>query len=209
MAATRRSRRHARPQSARDRIVATIRKLCATAEVTDISITDICSTAGLTTGAIYSNFANKDDAVEAAIIDVVRERYARFADGGDYGSLAELIAAIIDAVTDIHIREGKLQRAVGAIINTRPGAYQAWLASRRPVIEALVVQVERERRRLGLPLKMASYFAHMILNSIEDIAMDVFQWRNPNLIPFASDIERWKRRQVALWSWSVRNPDLS
>lgn len=203
-----RRRQDDRSAQSRQRILDTIRSMCIAQEVTELSLTEICATSGMTTGALYFHFGNKDNAVEAAIVEVIRGRYTNLRTVDENQSLAALIEAVVDAVTRVHVESGKLPRAVQAIINTRPGAYDAWLDSRTPVIDALTLAVGRERERIDLSKAPSSYFAHFILNSIEDIAMDVFQWRNPNLSPFAADLAQWKLRQVALWVWAIRSPDL-
>ena len=66
--------------------------------------------------------------------------------------------------------------------------------------------IAEARAARGLPAQDAPYLAHFILNSIEDLAMDVFQWKNPTLTPFADTEENWNRRQAALWAWAVLAP---
>jgi hypothetical protein len=36
--------------------------------------------------------------------------------------------------------------------------------------------------------------------------MDLFQWNNPTLAPFAQTVEAWNERQQALWSWAILAP---
>jgi AcrR family transcriptional regulator len=206
-AKTPRLTQEARSHLSRSKIIKAVHRLAMKKEVTEISVADICKLASMTTGAIYFHFGSKDGAIDEAIIDLVLSKYSRL-DPSVELPLRELIGEIIDAVTEMHAKGGKQARAISAVINTRPRVYEAWLEGRRSVIARLEAAIRLHRGAQGLSLESSDYLAHFVLNSIEDIAMDVFQWRNPNLEPFARSLDDWKERQCALWSWAVSAPDV-
>ncbi len=198
--------RHRRGDRTRSLIKKSIAKLAMRKDIADISLSDICKTAKLTTGALYFHFKGKDEAVEEMIIDVIEEKYGLILEGYDGHDFERLIAFTLEQSTNFHRSRGRLGRALVTIINTRPGAYQAWLLARRPVIIRFVEAITRARAARNLPTESAPYLAHVILNSLEDLAMDVFQWKNPTLTPFADTLENWNRRQGALWAWAILSP---
>lgn len=48
--------------------------------------------------------------------------------------------------------------------------------------------------------------AHFLLNSIEDLSMDAFQWHNTYLEAYAADPTEWEERQTTLWKWAILAP---
>jgi hypothetical protein len=64
----------------------------------------------------------------------------------------------------------------------------------------------RRGRRGGLETGSSSFLGLFILNSIEDLGMDVYQWKNPTLQPYAATTEDWVGRQARLWSWAILAP---
>lgn len=184
----------------------TIAKLAMRKDVADITLSEICKGAKLTTGAVYFHFKGKDEAVEEMVIDEVQEIYPVILERYNGGGFEDLISVILETCSDYHHAKKRLKRAIVVVINTRPAAYDAWIAARRPVVEALERTIAASRQAHGLSAEPAPYLAHFILNSIEDLAMDVFQWRNPTLAPFAQDADAWNRRQRALWTFAILAP---
>jgi|GEM_PF-2517232 len=182
-----------------------IARLASKKDVADITLADICSATKLTTGAIYFHFGGKDEAIEEMVVDEVRMLYDQLVGNDDEG-FEHFVARLIGNSTRYHQKTKGLPRAIAVVINTRPKAYAAWLEARRPVVRRLQDLIAEARSKAGLGREEAPYLAHFILNSIEDIAMDVFSWQNPTLMPFASTPEAWNKRQTALWSWAILAP---
>lgn len=182
-----------------------IAKLAMKKDIADISLAEICAGAKLTTGAVYFHFKGKDDAIEEMVIDEINDIYTRMVrlDGSDFGTL---MARVLTESTAYHHRSKRLPRAIQLVINTRPRAYAAWIAAREPTIEKFRVAIAAERQAAGLSTDPAPYLAHFILNSMEDLAMDVFQWNNPTLAPFAQTPADWNARQTALWRHAILAP---
>jgi AcrR family transcriptional regulator len=184
----------------------TIAHLAMRKDVAAISLSDICGAANLTTGALYFHFKGKDEAIEEMVIDELQSRYADLTAPQPDERFETLVAKVLEILSQFHRKRKRLPRGIQVVINTRPKAYEAWLASRRPLIRRLEQSITQARAEKGLSSDAAPYLAHFILNSIEDLAMDVFQWKNPTLAPYARTAEDWNRRQTALWSWAILAP---
>lgn len=195
-----------RGERTRKGIKQAIARLAARKDVSEINISEICKAARVTTGALYFHFKGKDEAVEEMIIDEVRSVNAMRLSAMRGESFADDIRAVLALSSAYHRTKKRLPRAVGAVINSRPHAYQAWLAARRPVVAVLEADIARERLAHKLSAKAAPYLAHFILNSLEDLALDLYQWGNPTLAPFAETADEWDARQTALWSWAILAP---
>lgn len=194
-----------RGNKTRRQIKAVIAKLASKRDLADISLSDICKGTKLTTGAVYFHFKGKDEAVEEMVVDEIETIYGRLL-AGKHASFEEMARAIIAQCTEYEQANGRRSRAIQLVINTRPRAYEAWIAARGPVIERLTDLIASARRKADLAEDASSFLALFILNSIEDLSMDVFQWGNPTLRPFAEKPEDWIARQTALWSYAILAP---
>jgi AcrR family transcriptional regulator len=195
-----------RGERTRKQIKQAIARLVSRKDVSEINLAEICKAADVTTGALYFHFKNKDDAIEEMIIDEVREVNAARLAAMTGETFADHIKVILALSSRFHRAKKRLPRAIGVVINSRPNAYEAWLAARRPVISRLEESIVRERQLRNLSADPAPYLAHFILNSLEDLALDLYQFGNPTLTPFAKTSEDWNARQAALWSWAILAP---
>lgn len=184
-----------------------IATLATQREVGDIALADICAAVNLTTGAVYFHFANKDDAVEAMVIDEVGDLYRECVEAVPAGAdLRQVLDSLLRVTTEFHRVRKRLAKAIQLVINTRPSAYQAWIAARKPFLQILEQAIREARQQQGVPPTAAPFLALMILGAIEDLSMDAFQWGNPSLTPHAKDLKMWRSRQVDLWAWAALAP---
>lgn len=190
----------------RRQIKAAIAKLLSKQDVAEITLADICKATRLTTGAVYFHFAGKDDAVEEMVIDEVEAVYATLLEGAADSDFETCVRQLIAGSARYQLESGRRPRAIQQVINARPKAYAAWLAARQPVVERLTALIAKDRAAHGLETGSASFLGLFILNSIEDLGMDVYQWANPTLQPYATTPEEWVDRQTRLWSWAIRAP---
>jgi len=195
----------ARGDRTRRHIKKVIAKLVNKKDLADITLADICKGAKLTTGAVYFHFGSRDEAIEEMVIDEVKALYAAQVTDPSEG-FEDTLRRIIDCNTEHNLRNKQMPRVIATSIFTRPKVYDAWLAAREPVVARLQELIAAERESRSLPGEDAAYLAHFILNSIEDLAIDVFQWSNPTLAPFASDPVGWRERQTAMWAWAILAP---
>jgi AcrR family transcriptional regulator len=195
----------ARGDRTRQQIKNVIAQLANKKELSEITLADICKATKLTTGAVYFHFGGRDEAIEEMVIDEVKALYAEQL-AGSSESFESFVAAIIDANTRYNLKNKQMPRAIATAIFSKPRVYQAWLEARRPVVEQLQSLIARKREERSLSVSDAPYLAHFILNSIEDLAIDVFQWANPALADFAADPDLWRDRQTTMWAWTILTP---
>jgi AcrR family transcriptional regulator len=175
--------------------------------VEEISLADICRATKLTTGAVYFHFASKDEAIEEAVVDEINASYERTAAALELaGGLREALETIVRMKTEFHRATKRLTMAIQVVINTRPRAYQAWLDARTPVLDRLIGMLTDVRSRAGLSTEPAGFIAHFVVGAIEDLAMDVYQWRNPRLAVYAGVEEMWINYQVDMWVAAAMAP---
>lgn len=198
--------RATRGERTKEAVKLAIAKLAAKHDLADITLSDICRVAKVTTGAVYFHFKDKDEAVEAMVIDQLPLVYDRLAQEVAAPGCAPYILALIERIVAFHLAHKRLGHALQMTLQRRPLVYQAWLRARQLPIDRLTARIAHDRAAKGLPVEPAGFLAHHIFSSIEDLAADIFQWKNPILAPFAADTAQWCQRQAAFWAWSVLAP---
>jgi AcrR family transcriptional regulator len=182
-----------------------IARLAKERPLSKINLAEICSAAGLTTGALYFHFGGKEQAIQEMVIDEIRGLYARMLErSGD--TFEHCIRGATAAIADYMQNNGRLPRAVYTTIGTKAHVGQAWLKIRRPLLEKIAALIAAAREAKQLSAEPGAFLAHFILNSIEDLSMDLFQWHNTEFALFASSSEEWQDRQCALWGWAILAP---
>lgn len=183
-----------------------IARLATRHDLADITLSDICRVAKVTTGAVYFHFKDKDEAVEAMVIDQLPRIYGALAEDVPQPGCAPFILSLLERTVAFHQTQKRLGHALQMTLQTRPVVYQAWLRARQVPIDMLAARIAQDRAASQLPTEPSAYLAHHVFSSIEDLAADIFQWKNPTLAPYAADAAQWCRRQAAFWAWAVRAP---
>jgi AcrR family transcriptional regulator len=195
-----------RGDRSRKAIKRAVAKLAERKDVPKINLSEICRACKLTTGALYFHFKGKEEVIEEMVIDEIAVYYGRVvetAQGLDFDALA---AVMIAEITRFHRTRHKLAKAMQVVINTRPRAYEAWIAARRPILAEMERAIGDNRRAADLATADVGYLAVVTLNAMEDLAMDAFQWGNPTLAPYIKSDQEWNDRQRQLWSHAVMAP---
>lgn len=195
-----------RGERTKNRIKRFIAKYGAKHDLSDIKLSDICQSLKITTGAFYFHFKNREEAIEDTILDEIRSVYSAIASEVEPKSFEQFAKEVIDRSTEFQVSRGHLPRAVQAVINTSPRVYDGWTEARRPILEELARLIAEERESEGLSTEPADYLASYLLNAVEDLGMDAFQWRNPSLATYSSDRTEWAARNFKLWNWAIRAP---
>jgi AcrR family transcriptional regulator len=189
-------------QATRSHIKRAIAEIATTRDIATVTLADICAKAKLTTGALYFHFEGRDRAIEEMAIDVVRDHYERILKVPD-SAFEEFLRGVIGIFTHYNQNNGRLPRAVYVTIGTRRKVGRFWLNARQPVVAKFKRLIEAEREQAGLSTDPAPFLAHFILNSIEDLSMDAFQWNNVELAAFAGTLREWQDRQCSLWRSAI------
>lgn len=195
-----------RGERTKKRIKAFIAKYGATKDVMELKLSDICRSLKITTGAFYFHFKNRDEAIEETIIDEIESVYSTIINEVEEERFEPFVYALIEKLTEFQVGRGRLPRSVQAIINTAPWVYEGWTKARQPLLEKLTRLIAQERANDGLSTEPAEYLASYLLNAVEDLGMDAFQWGNPSLATYAQDRAQWNARNFKLWDWAIRAP---
>lgn len=195
-----------RGERTRKKIKKTIARIVRRKDISEFTLADICSAAEITTGAFYFHFKSKEDAIEEMVADESHELYQSVLTGTSSDNLNLFLRDLVSSITSYHHTNKKLPRAMQVTINASPAAHDAWLSARRPLVDKMERLIAEARRAKGLSTDSSRYLAYYLLNAVEDLGMDAFQWNNPTIKRFAADPAEWNRKQIALWSWAILAP---
>ncbi len=158
--------RSARREATRQRVLDAAREVFAERGVIGGTVEDICERAGFTRGAFYSNFADKDDVIDA-LVEREQNRLLDHLEGifGDVGreiaaatDLHEVLAAIIDRV----MRAVPMDREISLV--------QAELenfAIRRPALAGRFLAINRRFRA-----RIAVFIADAMTSNGRELLVD-------------------------------------
>lgn len=195
-----------RGERTRKKIKKTIARIVRRKDVTEFTLADICQSAEITTGAFYFHFKSKEEAIEEMVADESHELYQSVLKGTSTDNLNLFLRDLVSHITAFHHTQKKLPRAMQVTINSSPAAHDAWINARRPLVDKMEKLISDARRSKRLSVESSRYLAYYLLNAVEDLGMDAFQWNNPTIKRFAADPAEWNRKQIALWSWAVLAP---
>lgn len=187
----------------------TIIRLFLKKTYTQITLGDICREAGLTSGAFYFHFRNKDEALYEISCELLEEFYRVFEKTGDRKDLKSLIHTFLLQLYEGYNAKNNTMRAMVTVIPVWPKLYNFWLKVRLPVEHALEAAVADERRRLGLELGGEAVLAHLFLSSAENFFHDVYMTNNKRLRGAANSFDFMVSQQAVIWYTALTCPGLT
>tara|TARA_B100000949_G_scaffold172541_1_gene153054 strand:+ start:1332 stop:1973 length:642 start_codon:yes stop_codon:yes gene_type:complete len=195
-----------RGERTRRKIKKTIAALARKKDVPDFTLADICKAADITTGAFYFHFKSKEEAIEEMVVDEFHHLYQGLLEAPDSNGLRPFLNDLVTRITAYHHKQKRLPRALQMTINAAPAIHDSWINERAPLIDKMEALIAEARAEKNLGTESSRYLAYYLLNAVEDLGMDAFQWNNPTLSRFAEDSTEWNRKQIELWSWAVLAP---
>lgn len=190
----------------RAKIKNTIMALAKKQDIASFTLQDICKAADVTTGAFYFHFKSREDAIGEMASDEFERLYQSMTDQVQGCAPEAMIRAVVSTSTEYQKSMGLLPRALQITINTNEAVHTDWIRARRPLVDAMEGIISAARSAKDLDSEPARYIAYYLLNALEDLGMDVFQWKNPALQRFAQTNEDWNQKQIKLWSWAIFAP---
>lgn len=124
---------------------------------------EVCARTGLTVGAFYFHFKNKEEAIEEVVIHRLRRVHGDALEAIGHGCLFESIYAIIWLrVTSVE-QDRQLFHLPYRVIPTSERVYTEWLSVRDAVVERLASTVAREKRGANARASSADYLSSQFL----------------------------------------------
>lgn len=171
MTASRPRRRPTREETRRQ-VLAAAESVFTERGIDAASVDDVAAAAGLTKGAVYSNFRSKSDLVVALMAEHVAERqraaadaFEGFVDSGD--ALREVGKRLVAAIhTDAKWQRLLIAYAVRG--NADPAIRAALRDRRRELRTALAGMIERVAERYGITLRFSPEEAAAVVLSLSN-----------------------------------------
>jgi AcrR family transcriptional regulator len=150
-----------------------IRDLIDERQSLEFTLEDICEKTGLTVGAFYFHFENKDAATEEMTIDHLRAFYNTILGGGAEADLETLSRLVLRASIDACVRSPAVVRASYMLVPRSYAVYEAWLDSRSKLARRLVDLLAEQRGR-AKPETPDHVDVHVMLSGLEGFLENLF-----------------------------------
>lgn len=162
----------------------------------DFTLDDICAKTGLTVGAFYFHFANKDAALEEMCMDHLREFYGAL-DAIAADDIEDLSRAIIRSSVEACVRNPAMFRASYTLIPRSLPIYETWLGSRGAVVTRLIGLLAQRRRRPAKAAPCDHLDVHLLMAGLEGFLENLFFGSDVTMKPIP---KRPSRLEEDLWA---------
>ena len=153
----------------------------------DLTLDDICARTGLTVGAFYFHFANKDAALEEMCIDHNDGFYAEMVRESDGLGLEGVCRVVLRGCLNACVSNPAMFRASYTLIPKSMRVYEAWLAARSGLITRLVELVAAHRNRAAKPAAGDYLDVHLAMAGIEGFLENLYFGSDESMVPITKD----------------------
>ena len=133
----------------REQIKDALVKLLSRKSVQDIVLDDICQETGLTVGAFYFHFKNKDAALEEVAIDALHMFYDRVLELPVTDSMRQDIEQLCTEMVAVCVDQPILVRLMAEGVQTKQGAREAWVQEHERLTGEYVTRLAQSRGHQG------------------------------------------------------------
>lgn len=177
-------------------IKAAISDLIGERQSLDFTLDDICEKTGLTVGAFYFHFANKDAALEEMCMDHLREFYGAL-EALETDDIEELSRAIIRGSVDACVKNPAMFRASYTLIPRSMPIYETWLRARGAVVSRLIALLADRRRRPAKATASEHLDVHLLMAGLEGFIENLYFGSDATMKPIP---QRPQRLEDELWA---------
>lgn len=163
----------------------------------DFTLDDISEKTGLTVGAFYFHFVNKDAALEEVGIDRFELFYGQILADGENAGLEEFSRIIVRQSIQSFLKNPALFRSSYTLIPKSFRVYNEWLKFRSKVVERLMALLAERRRRPGRPTPSDALDVHVLMAGLEGFMENLFFGNDGTM---ASISKRPMQLEMELWA---------
>jgi AcrR family transcriptional regulator len=172
----------------------------------DLTLDDICARTGLTVGAFYFHFANKDAALEEMCIDHNDGFYVEMVRESDGLDLEGVCRVVLGGSLKACVSNPAMFRASYTLIPKSMAVYKAWLAARSGLITHIVELVAAHRDRAAEP-ETADYLdVHLAMAGIEGFLENLYFGSDETMAPINKDPDVLVESLWAHWRAVLMSP---
>lgn len=140
----------------------------------DVKIGDVCTAAGVATGAFYFHFGSRDEALVAAALDGLSAVYRDVLAAPSDPDLHSEVVGIIAVFDRYRCERPDLIAAIYTIVNAYRPVRLAWHDERLALVERLARRFAVARGEDGGGFGSCRVLAHFLLGALERFYDDVF-----------------------------------
>ncbi|MEM1111584.1 MAG: TetR/AcrR family transcriptional regulator [Pseudomonadota bacterium] len=188
-------------QATRDALDKAILELVDERGFTNFRLQDLCERTGLTIGAFYFHYKNKDQALEAVAAKAARELFAAI--GSDIESKPleeECRLTIRDYQRGYSNPDFQEQtRMMRSMIPANPIVTETYFAARRKIIDKLVETAVVERRQAGLRAGPERAIIEYLFSGLADFFETLYMGKDTDIKRSAGSDSKIVERLAKLW----------
>lgn len=179
----------------------TILKLVHDKGYPNIRLKDICEETGLTVGAFYFHYKDKDQALEEVAMQCVVERLESTLVALDKPGLEQQIQAVIESFMRGYADPELVEqtRMIYFMVTNSTEVHDVYFELRQRIIDRVLNTLATEKKKLGLPTTKDRVTLEYLYAGLADFMSTIFMEKDPSLVKAVGSTRTLTKHLVTLW----------
>jgi len=165
----------------------------------DIKLDAICRKAGLTIGAFYFHFENKDAAIEETAADHLNEFAEQLLTEPAREDLREELERIIEAYVVALAQNRKMMLLIYTTLRRSPAVHEVYVQQHFKVADRLEGLVKAARKGRGGRGKNTQLIVEFLMAGIESLGENIYLWNDERMSKLGKDPKALSRKLADIW----------
>ncbi len=165
----------------------------------EIKLNRICKKAGVTIGAFYFHFENKDSAIYETAVDALERFKCELAEIPHSDDLSTELRSIILGYIDSIVTRPKQTRLVYAAIRSSPAVHKAYEVMHFDIADRLEALIADARAQVGRNASECRLIVEFLMAGIESFVENVYMWDSDRIARLGDRPEVLAHKLAAMW----------
>jgi len=167
----------------------------------NIRLKDICQETGLTVGAFYFHYKDKDKALEEVAMQCVVERLESTLSALDKPELEHQIRAVIESFTRGYADPELIEqtRMIYFMVTNSTDVHDVYFKLRQQIIDHVLRTLATEKKKLGLSTAKDRVTLEYLYAGLADFMSTIYMEKDPALVKAAGSTHVLTRHLVSIW----------
>lgn len=167
--------------------------------LSEIKLDRICKKAGLTIGAFYFHFANKDAAIQETAIDALTDLKAEILSLPQRDDLRSELEQIVSAYIRSIVDNPKSTRLVYTAVRGSPAVHEFYVDMHYEIADRLEKLVADERSRAGQEISDCRLIVEFLMAGIESLVENIYMWNSERTAGLGRDPKILTEKLAHIW----------
>ena len=168
--------------------------------LSEIKLDRICKKAGITVGAFYFHFENKDAAIQETAVDILDTFKNDVLSLPNRDELHSELEQIISAYIRLVVDNPKSARLVYTAIRGSPAVHEFYVDMHYEIADRLESLIASETSRVGRNVHDSRLIVEFLLAGIESLVENVYMWNSPRTSDLGHDRTNLANRLAHIWA---------